>query len=217
MSAIAAVLVLGTIVWAATLLAGRQPSPARWPLAIAIMLGLTGYLLAGQPARPGAPVVRVQQTGGFGEALADPRAGMSDRFGPAAGWLGMSDGLLRGGNTLGATRLLEQGLRHHPRDLDLWIGYGNALVAHSGGLMTPAASMAFDRAAALDPAHPAPQFFSGLALAQGGDLVAARRLWQQLLDRSPPDAPWRADLSARLAQLPPGPAEPALPNAIVAP
>lgn len=213
MTAIVTILALGLIVWAATLLAGRLPAAARLPLGIAIMLGLTGYLLVGQPGAAGVPVARAAPAG-FGDALEDPRNGMTDRFGDAAQWLGMSDGLLRNGNSLAAAQLLQQGLRRHPRNIDLWVGFGNALVAHSGGIMTPAAAMAFDKAADIDPAHPAPPFFAGLALAQGGDLAGARMIWQQLLDRSAPDAPWRADLEQRLAQMPQSaaPASPAAPT-----
>lgn len=211
MTAIITILALGLIVWAATLLAGRLPAGSRLPLGIAIMLGLTGYLLVGQPGAAGVPVARAAPEG-FGDALEDPRNGMTDRFGDAAQWLGMSDGLLRNGNSLAAAQLLQQGLRRYPRNIDLWVGFGNALVAHGGGIMTPAAAMAFDKAADIDPAHPAPPFFAGLALAQGGDLAGARMIWQQLLDRSAPDAPWRADLEQRLAQMP-QPAAPAAPAA----
>ena len=211
MTAIVTMLALGLIVWAVTLLAGRLPAAARLPLGIAIMLGLTGYLLVGQPGAAGVPVARAAPEG-FGDALEDPRNGMADRFGDAAQWLGMSDGLLRNGNSLAAAQLLQQGLRRYPRNIDLWVGCGNALVAHSGGIMTPAAAMAFDKAADIDPAHPAPPFFAGLALAQGGDLAGARMIWQQLLDRSAPEAPWRADLEQRLAQMP-QPTAPAPPTA----
>ena len=48
--------------------------------------------------------------------------------------------------------------------------------------------------------------------AQGGDVEGARVIWQQLLARTPPDAPWREDLVNRLAQLPPLPAAPAAPS-----
>ena len=202
MSALVAIIALGVIVWSALLLAGRMPARARLPLATAIVLGLTGYIITGRPGMIGAPVER-SLPDDFGQELVDPRQGMSDRFGEAAQWLGMSDGLMRMGRSESAARLLEQGLRRYPRNVDLWVAYGNALVAHSGGLMTPAANMAFARAGAIDPAHPAPSFFLGLALAQNGDLEGARTAWQQLLDRSPPDAPWRDDLTQRLSQLPP--------------
>ena len=38
-------------------------------------------------------------------------------------------------------------------------------------------------------------------MAQSGDLKGADAVWSQLLARTPPDAPWRADLEMRLAQL----------------
>jgi cytochrome c-type biogenesis protein CcmH len=207
MTAILAILALGLIVWALTLLAARLPVSARLPLGIAVMLGLTGYLLVGQPGAPGVPVASAPPAG-FGDVLEDPRNGMSDRFGDAAQWLGISDGMMRGGNTLAAAQILEQGLRRYPRNIDLWVGYGNALVAHSGGIMTPAAAMAFDRAADIDPGHPAPPFFAGLALAQGGDRSSNCCQMTRAPARSPPDAPWRADLEGRLAQMSPPIASP---------
>ncbi len=207
MTTILLVLALGLVTWSATLLAGRLPRAARLPLALGVMLGLTGYLLAGRPGVPGATVARAAPPG-FGEALTDPRRGMARRFGPDAQWLGLSDGLLRNGNSLGAARLLEQGLRRNPRSVDLWVGYGNALLAHSGGVSTPASERAFATAAAIDPGHPAPPFFAGLAQAQGGERAAARRTWAALLARTPQGAPWRADLVAGLAELDRAPGAP---------
>lgn len=212
MTTIALVLLLGAVTWLALQFGGRLGAAARAPLAAAIMLGLAGYVLAGSPGVAGAPVVSPEPEG-FGEELGDPRGLLSGGTVDAAQWLGMADGLMRGGRTASAARLLQEGLRRHPEDIDLWVGFGNALVAHSGGMMTPASAMAFDRAAAIDPTHPAPPFFAGLALAQGNDLEGARVVWQQLLDRTPPDAPWREDLTMRLSQLPPPAPAPAAPSA----
>lgn len=207
-------LLIGGLCWAAIAFGGRIAPTFRIPLAASIMLGLSGYLLLGSPAIPAAPKAPPEREG-FGEVLRDPRKGLADMRGPAAMWLGLSDGLLRNGNSQMAAEALQVGLRAYPRDVDLWIGYGNALVAHSNGMMTPAAEMAFQRAADIQPDHPAPQFFFGLALAQGGDIEGARRIWQALLDRTPPDAPWREDLTGRLAMLPPaGPAQPTVTPAL---
>ena len=140
-------LLIGILCWAAITFAGRMAPGHRVPLAVAVMLGLSAYLLLGSPGEPGAPKPPPVAEG-FGEALTDPRNGL-------------------------------------------------------GGMVTPAAEMAFQRAADIEPAHPAPQFFFGLALAQSGDVGGARAIWQSLLDRSPPNAPWREDLSSRLAMLPP--------------
>jgi cytochrome c-type biogenesis protein CcmH len=193
---LAAVLTWGAMIWG-----GHLPKGARPLAGAAVMLGLTGYALQGSPSVVGKPVHIVSEPEGFGDALKDGRQGMADRFGPAAQWLGMSDGLGRIGKTELAAQTLENGLKKYPDNVDLWVGLGNALVAHGGGVMSPAAALAFDEAARRDPSHPAPPFFAGLALAQSGDLQGAAGVWNQLLERSPADAPWRADLEARLAQL----------------
>lgn len=193
---LAAGVTVGGIFWL-----GRLPAAARPLAGAAIMLGLTGYALQGNPSLPGKPVAAPEEPEGFGEAITDQRQGMADRFGPAAQWLGMSDGFARTGKTELAAKTLEKGLQTYPDNVDLWVGLGNALAAHGGGMMSPAAALAFDEAARRDPTHPAPPFFAGLALAQGGDLKGAKTVWSQLLARSPADAPWRPDLEMRLAQL----------------
>jgi len=119
----------GGIVWF-----GRVPAAARPLAAAAVMLGLAGYALQGSPALPGKPVAAHEEPDGFGEAITDRRQGMADRFGPAAQWLAMSDGFARTGKTALAAQTLEKGLQKYPDNVDLWVGLGNALVAHGGGM-----------------------------------------------------------------------------------
>lgn len=195
------ILLVALVTLGAIFLFGKLPAAAR-PLAVAaVMVGVAGYALQGSPSLPGKPIVAPEQLEGFGEAITDRQQGMADRFGPAAQWIAISDGFARTGKTALAAQTLEKGLERYPDNVDLWVGLGNALVAHGGGVMSPAAALAFDEAAKRDPNHPAPPFFAGLAMAQSGDLKGADAVWSQLLARTPPDAPWRADLEMRLAQL----------------
>jgi cytochrome c-type biogenesis protein CcmH/NrfG len=64
--------------------------------------------------------------------------------------------------------------------------------------MTPAAELAFRRAATLARNHPAPKFFYGLALAQGGRLDEAEALWRGLLADAPAGARWRSQVEQQI-------------------
>ncbi len=195
----AAVLVGLLMIWG-----GRVPAALRPYAAATLMLGLAAYVLQGRADLPSAPVpppASADADADFGQPLAIDNGQMADRFGPAGKWLGLADRMTKNGKTADAAATLQAGLKQNPGNVDLLVALGNVLVAHGGGAVTGAAALAFDRAAAADPAHPAPPFFSGLALAQAGDLAGADRVWRGLLARSPADAPWRADLEARLAGL----------------
>jgi cytochrome c-type biogenesis protein CcmH/NrfG len=181
---------------------GRIARPMLMPVAATILLGLTGYVLQGQPDFAGTPVASAEPDDkDFGEPLNRDNAQMSERFGPGGSYLGMADSFMRRGKTELAAGTLAAGLKKYPDSVDMWVAYGNALVAHGGGAVTPAAALAFEEAARREPGHPAPQFFMGLALAQSGDLAGAEANWRALLSRTPPDAPWRADLEERLAMV----------------
>lgn len=126
---------------------------------------------------------------------------MGGNFGDARAWLVLADAQSRQGKFATAATALSKGLETYPDDVDLWVALGNALVGHSNGLLTPASQFAYQKAATLSPDHPAPPFFLGLALATSGQLPQARAIWAELLERSPPEAEWREDLTGRLARI----------------
>lgn len=168
--------------------------------AAALLIGASGYALQGRPFLRGISASETEQSAPM--PLAEARHAFFERFTPAESWLVMAEALERRGRTEDSAALLQNAVRRQPGDIQLWVGLGNALVAHSNGL-TPPAELAYRRAAALNPAHPAPLFFYGLARARSGDPATARLIWLQLLDGAAADAKWRPLVEAGVAALDP--------------
>ena len=197
------VLILGlaAIVFAVLVFVLKVPR-AGWEIAgAALLFGLAGYAVQGHPGLPGAPKAPVEDQRAADATLLRQRQQMGARFGEGQSWLVVSDALSREGQFRAAADFLGRAVAQHPGDADLWVALGNALTGHSDGMITPAAQFAFRRAAKIDPDHPGPPFFMGMVLAQSGHLVEARAMWADLLKRAPADAPFRADLAARLGRL----------------
>jgi len=169
--------------------------------AAALLVALAGYSWQGHPGLPGAPKAAPGRQQRPDSEFSKTREDMLGRFDRAWALLNMADGFQRRGDTEDAARLLEGAVGRDPDNVELWIGYANALVAHGGGMMSPAAQLAFQRAAALAPDHPAPRFFYGLALAQGGNYDAAERIWRELLATAPPESQYRRAVEERLQML----------------
>lgn len=175
---------------------------AGWELSgAALLVGIAGYALQGHPGEAGAPKAPIENKRAADEALLNQRRQMGDQFAQGQSWLILADGLARQGQYGAAAEVLRKGAQQFPKDADLWVSLGNALVGHSDGIITPAAQFAFQKAATVAPDHPGPPFFMGLALAQSGRLADARAMWAELLRRSPADAPYRADLSERIQRI----------------
>ena len=168
---------------------------------VALLLGLAGYALQGSPGQPGAPKPPVENPGTADAALIAQRQTMGSAFGSGQSWLIVADGLSRQGQFGAAAQVLRTGVHQNPKDADLWVALGNALVGHGDGFISPAAQFAFQRAATISPTHPGPPFFMGLALAQSGRLAEARAIWARLLEQAPKEVSYRADLESRLARL----------------
>ena len=164
----------------------------------ALLFGAAGYALQGRPNVADAPAV------GSGEKPVVPltaaRHAFFGNFSAEEGWMSMSEALGRSGDTEDAVNLLQNAVGKYPTDAQLWVGLGNALVDHAGGL-TPPAELAFRRAAELSPGYPAPLFFYGLALARSGDREAAVAIWKQILTTAPKDAGWRPLVELGIATL----------------
>ena len=195
------ILAVALSIFLALVLVFKLPRSGWELVGTALCVGIAGYALQGHPDFAGAPKAAVENEKVADEALLKQRQQMGESFGKGQNWLVLADGLVRNGQFGAAAQILGKAVRENPNDADLWVALGNALVGHGDGTITPPARMAFERAAQISPEHPAPPFFFGLALAQSGRLPEARAMWADLLKRSPADAPWRADLEARIKRL----------------
>lgn len=165
-----------------------------------LVFGLAGYAWQGSPGVASAPKAHAEELGEQGEAMVEGRAALFDES-RAPDYLVTSDAFARQGRFGEAAGLLQKGLKDNPDDLEGWLALGLALVGHADGFVTPAAVQAFARADAINPRHPGAAYFLGNAYLQSGEVVAARNVWKGLLDRSPPDAPWREGLAEDVARL----------------
>ncbi len=175
---------------------------AGWEAVLAaLLLGLAGYAAQGHPGEPGAPRAPDETAPDNTDTLVTARQKLAGSDDQSDRWLMVADAFARHGQYADAANILRGEVDRNPRDGEAWLALANSLVHHAQGTLSPAALLAFNRAATINPAAPGPPFFLGLALARSGQLEAGRAQWAGLLARSPQDAPWRADLTSRLAQL----------------
>ncbi|HEX8443191.1 MAG TPA: tetratricopeptide repeat protein [Allosphingosinicella sp.] len=195
------ILILAAIVLIGLWKLGRFDRAALQVLGAALLVAMAGYAWQGSPGLSGKPVPPPVRKALPDSAFADTREDMLGRFDSASAWLTMAESYQREGDTRGGAEIIQSALKKSPNDPDLWVGLGNALVIHGGGMMTPSAELAFQRAAKIAPEHPGPKFFFGLALAQGGKFDEAERLWRGLLQTAPATVSWRPMVEERLAML----------------
>lgn len=194
---------LGAMGLALLLMRRMGGARAGWEaIGAALLLGIAGYGLQASPGLPGAPKQAVERITGDPQAMVAERKALDGKpVAPGNNWVVVADAFARQGQYADAAGVLLGAVESNPRDADAWLAMGNALVGHAEGVLSPAALYAYRAAAQAAPDHPGPPFFLGLAMAQSGRFAEARALWADVLDRSPPDAPWRADLQDRLSRL----------------
>jgi cytochrome c-type biogenesis protein CcmH/NrfG len=166
--------------------------------AAALLLACAGYAWQGSPGFAGSPRAAAARPPLPETAFRSLRKDMFGQFDSADRWLGISETYLDRGDTRQAAGLIRSAIRAHPANAILWTGYGDALVLHGDGVLTPAADLAFRRAVSLAPRHPGPRIFHGIALAQNGRFDEAERRWLQALALSPAGAPWREGLERQI-------------------
>ncbi|MEO1047793.1 MAG: tetratricopeptide repeat protein [Pseudomonadota bacterium] len=196
-----AVLLVAGIAFAIAALALRLPREGWTIFGAMLLFGLAGYAWQGSPTQASQPKAVQAKAPASGEEMVNARRALFDPVQPKPDYLMFSDGYARRGRFDDAAKALRGGLSRNPNHVESWLALGMALIGHSDGNVTPAASYAYAQARRLDPANPAADYFLGFSYLQSGQIRAARDVWASLLERSPADAPWREELEARVSRL----------------
>ena len=193
---------LALAVFAAMAFALRLPRAACTSALAALALGLAGYASQGEPGLAGAPKEAAPALDGVGESMVELRRTiLPARFHSRNNRLITADALARRDRPADAATLLRGAVRESPRDSELWLALGNALMAATDGVMTPAAQYAYRRAEELAPESPGAPFFVGIAELQASQFIEARQLWEEAARRAPEGSDERAAIEERIARL----------------
>ena len=195
------VLLLASIAFGIASLALRLPREGWTVFGAMLLFGLAGYAWQGSPTQPSQPKAMQDKALTSGEEMVNARRALFDPVQSKPDYLMFSDGYARRGRFDDAAKALRGGLSRNPNHVESWLALGMALVGHSDGNVTPAATYAYAQARRLDPANPAADYFLGFSYLQSGQIRSARNVWASLLERSPANAPWREELEARVSRL----------------
>jgi cytochrome c-type biogenesis protein CcmH/NrfG len=176
-----------------------RSSKGLWQVAAAaVLLGMAGYALQGRPSLSPAPAQPLEASAAGATQLVDIRADMDESFGSAKRWLVTADSFAKQGDYPLSASYIKSGLRIEPKNADLWSALGLQLMLASEGQMSPPAVLAFDKARAIQPKHPAPYYFAGLARLFAGDLDGAILHWEKTVSVATPKAKWKTRIESQL-------------------
>ncbi|MBO6527182.1 tetratricopeptide repeat protein [Erythrobacter sp.] len=168
----------------------------------ALLFGLAGYAMQGNPGQPAAPTAPVaEEASQTGELLVEARREFYPEGRLPSRFVVTADAFTRRGQHEQAANFLRNAVAENPQDSEAWLALGNALVEHANGQLTAAALYAYSRSEQVAPANPAPTYFLGLAYLRAGEPGRTLALWRELLENAPEGTDWRGPLAARLERL----------------
>jgi cytochrome c-type biogenesis protein CcmH len=211
--------------------AGSEPvseptSSLKWRRAAAV-LALAGlpliaigvYMPLGSPRLQDFPLAQRERGAGSGMALENLVVQVEQHLEKnptdGRGWNVLAPVLLRLGRFDDAVRAFRNSITYNGDSAERRADLGEAIAAAAGGVITTEAKTEFERALALHADDVKSSYFLGLAAEQDGRQADAAAIWRAMLDKAPPDAPWRPLVQAALTRIG-GPPVPALSDATVA-
>lgn len=146
------IIALAALVFALAVYLLKLPR-ALWMLfGSALLFGLAGYAMHGNPGQPGAPADPVvDETAQTGEMMVVARREFYPEGRLPSRFVVTADAFTRRGQHEQAANFLRNAVAENPADSEAWLALGNALVEHADGQLTAAALYAYSQAEAVAP------------------------------------------------------------------
>ncbi|HZG31330.1 cytochrome c-type biogenesis protein CcmH [Ensifer adhaerens] len=188
---------------------GRHPLAQAFIILLLPAIGITLYLMTGNPGMPDAPLAaRLANPGNdVGLLLAKAENHLIQNPDDGAGWDLVAPIYLRNRRPSDAANAYRQAIRIRGESAERLSGLGESIVASNQGLINSEATDAFRKALKLDPNDARSEFYLAFGLEQEGRSMEALAAFQALAKSSPPDAPWQPIVAQHIATLQKGPAE----------
>ncbi len=173
-------------------------------------LGL--YLTLGHPGLPDQPF-QARLSGWKATAKSSPseltapqmaavlKALLVERADDPRGWAMLGQTQMSAGEPGEASRAFAHAIRLAPRDPDLQIAYGEAVMSFSEGKITPDALQAFRAAQAIDPSNGAARYYLGRARIADGKVAEGLADWRVLAASLPPGDEHRTLVLSQIADV----------------
>jgi cytochrome c-type biogenesis protein CcmH len=163
------------------------------------------YLMVGSPQLPGEPLEArlraIRNDGSITSLVAQVEAHLKRNPKDARGYAVLAPVYLQLGRFSDAVNARRKVLALAGETAERQTDLGEALTAEANGIVTAEAKTAFARALTLDADDLKARFYTGIAAEQDGDRRKAAAIWQGVLAKAPPGAPWIAAVREALARV----------------
>lgn len=169
------------------------------------LLTLALYLTHGSPGLPSFPAAgHVQlplERAQIGDLIAKVEARLREHPEDGEGWDVIAPVYYKLERFRDAANAYARAARLKGETVRRLAGLAESTVLAADGIVTEEARAAYERILTMEPGRPEPRFWLALAKEQDGKLAPALAEYRTLLSDAPADAPWRAAVESRIADV----------------
>jgi cytochrome c-type biogenesis protein CcmH len=169
------------------------------------LLTLALYLTHGSPGLPSFPAAERAQLplerARIGDLIAKVEARLREHPEDGDGWDVIAPVYYKLERFRDAANAYARAARLKGETVRRLAGLAESTVLAADGIVTEDARAAYKKILALEPGRPEPRFWLALAKEQDGRLESALSDYRALVSDSPPEAPWRAAVESRIADV----------------